>query len=50
MTGMQCPDCGETHTEWAEDGQHTVDGPYHAGIIQRWECGRCGGIVEGGQR
>ena len=44
--GMCCPDCGETHTEWSQTGRHAVDGPFHAGIVEVHECGRCGSSME----
>jgi len=44
--GMRCHECEKRHLDWLDDGKHTVDGPYHAGIIQRYECGNCGAITE----
>lgn len=48
--GMRCHDCDRTHQDWEDAGEYAVDGPYHSGIIQRWECGHCGSITEGGRR
>lgn len=46
----RCHSCGETHTDWEKDGQHAVNSGSHQGIIERWECGRCGAITEVGRR
>lgn len=48
--GMECHECGDTHTDWSKDGEYAVDDGHHAGIIERWECGHCGAITEGGRR
>ena len=44
--GMKCPGCQETHLDYEQVGRHTVDGPYHAGIVETHECGRCGERTE----
>ena len=49
-TGMECLDCGVAHPFWNDAGSYTVSGPYHAGVVERWECDICGDIVEGGRR
>lgn len=48
--GMRCHDCGRKHTDWKDAGSHAVNGPYHSGIIERWECSHCGSVTEGGRR
>jgi len=48
--GMLCQDCGVTHMDWSYDGEHAVDDGHHAGIVERWECGNCSTITEGGRR
>jgi len=48
--GMCCHDCGEKHSDWSKDGEHTVNSGSHVGIITRWECGNCGSITEAGRR
>lgn len=48
--GMRCHECGRTHADWTKDGEHAVDDGHHAGIIERWKCGHCGAITEGGRR
>jgi len=48
--GMRCHECEREHTDWEKDGEHAVDDGTHAGIIERWECGKCGAITEGGRR
>lgn len=48
--GMQCPDCGRDHADWSDAGSYVVNGPHHEGIIDRYECGHCGNVVEGGRR
>lgn len=48
--GMECHDCGVTHLDWSDAGQHAVDNGHHAGIVERFECGNCGAITEGGHR
>lgn len=48
--GMECTDCGRTHTDWSKDGRHAVSGDHHTGIIHRYECGHCGGITEVARR
>jgi len=48
--GTRCPGCDRRHTDFEKVGEHAVDGPYHAGIIETHECLRCGATVEGGRR
>lgn len=48
--GMRCHECDRTHTDWTKDGEHAVDDGHHEGIVERWECGKCGAITEGGRR
>lgn len=43
---MECHGCGREHADWEHDGEHTVDGEYHAGRIKNWKCGECGAITE----
>lgn len=50
MSDGACPECGHVHNDWSKDGEHAVAGPYHSGLIVRWECGICGGIREVGRR
>jgi len=47
---MRCPECDREHGLWFDDGTHAVNGPHHAGIIERWECGHCGHVLECGRR
>jgi len=44
--GERCPDCGETHNDWEQIGRHGVNGPYHAGIVETYECGNCGNTIQ----
>ena len=48
--GMQCHDCGHTHDDWSEDGEHAVSDGHNEGIITRWKCGICGAVTESGKR
>lgn len=48
--GMRCHNCKHKHTDWDNDGSYAVDDGHNAGIIERWECGICGAITEGGRR
>lgn len=48
--GMRCHECGDTHRDWEDAGSHAVDDGHHAGIVERWRCGNCGSITEGGRR
>ncbi len=48
--GMECHSCERTHANWDDAGSYAVDGGHHAGIIERWECGHCSSITEGGRR
>ena len=50
LEGMECPECGRKHVKWTDDGSHAVDGKYHAGIVQRYECEYCGFTMEEGRR
>jgi DNA-directed RNA polymerase subunit M/transcription elongation factor TFIIS len=38
----ECHACGEEHADWEQTDTGVVDGPHHQGIIEIWECGRCG--------
>lgn len=44
--GNECHDCGTTHTDWEQTGRHAVDSGSHQGIVEHWECGRCGATAE----
>jgi len=46
---MRCHDCDESHVDWHKDGEGAVDDGSHVGILERWRCGRCGAILEGGR-
>lgn len=45
-----CHECDAEHADWQKTGSHVVNGPWHAGRIEHWECGRCGAITEVGRR
>lgn len=45
----ECHACGATHADWEKTGSHSVDGPHHRGVIEHWECGRCGATAEVGR-
>lgn len=44
--GMECQQCGETHTDWSYRGKAPVDSLHHSGQVKIWECDRCGNSEE----
>jgi hypothetical protein len=42
----RCSECGERHTDWTQTASRVVDGGYHTGTIQHWQCERCGHTME----
>ena len=44
--GAQCHECEHTHDDWNKDGQHTVNAPPSGAVVERYECGICGVIME----
>jgi len=43
---QECHNCGESHSEWSKDGSHAFNDGHSEGMMERWECGRCGAITE----
>lgn len=44
--GERCPGCQELHGDWEKVRDGVVAGPDHRGVIDVFECGRCGEKVE----
>ena len=43
---MLCPECDVEHSEWSDAGT-TTTGPDSRGVLDLWDCERCGYTLEG---